>query len=67
MSEKNIVIFGVGIYGRAVYRKIKKLPDRYNIIAFIDNDTSKNNTSFDDVSIHSPEDIKLLEYDEIFG
>ena len=66
MSEKNIVIFGVGIYGRAVYRKIKKLPDRYNIIAFIDNDTSKNNTSFDDVSIHSPEDIKLLEYDEIF-
>ena len=66
MSKKNVIIFGVGIYGRAVYRKIKKLPDRYNIIAFIDNDTSKNNTNFDDVSIHSPKDIKSLEYDEIF-
>ena len=66
MTKKNIIIFGVGIYGRAIYRKFKKLADQYKIVAFVDNDASKHNTSFGDVLIHSPENIKALEYDEIF-
>lgn len=35
---QNIVIFGTGAAGRAIYRALK---DEFNIVAFIDNNPNK--------------------------
>lgn len=57
-----IVIFGTGIAGRAIYRQLK---EKYEIVKFIDNNSSLHGTKFNDIEICSVEDIKNIEFDKI--
>ena len=60
--KKNIIIFGVGEYYQRYKEKLKK----YNIIAFIDNDSTKQNTEIDNIKVLAPEMISALKYDYIY-
>jgi hypothetical protein len=59
---KKIVIFGTGIGGRAIYRKLKNI---HNIVAFIDNNPDLAGIKYDEVDIHLVSDINNLSFDKI--
>ncbi len=60
MSEK-LLIFGLGISGRALYRKLQ---DK-NIIGFIDNNIELENTTFNELPVYHTSKIKELDFDKI--
>jgi lipopolysaccharide cholinephosphotransferase len=64
LSKSRVIIFGVSFYGRAIYRTLRKDED-HKIVAFIDNDPSKQGHSFDGISIIDPSSINELSYDKI--
>lgn len=57
-----IIIFGAGINGRSIYRKLHK---ENEIIAFIDNDDNKIGKTFKGLPIIKPKECNKLEYDYI--
>jgi len=59
---KNIIIFGTGIGGRAIYRKLK---DTHNIIGFIDNNPALAGTTYDKLPIYLVEEINNIPFDNI--
>lgn len=59
-----IIIFGIGISGRAIYRTFINNPD-YTIIGFIDNNEKLYNTTYQNVPIYSPNQLDNLLYDKI--
>ena len=62
---KNVVIFSVSYYGRAIFRKLKKAPNNYNIICFIDNDLAKHGTEFAKIPILSPDKLADIDFDQV--
>ena len=58
----NIIIFGTGIAGRAIYRKLKQ---QHQIIRFIDNNPILNNTKYDNINISSVNHIANIKFDKI--
>lgn len=60
----DVVIFGAGFHGRAAYRKLKKIED-YSVLCFLDNDKAAQCSSFDGISILSPEKIKEFKFDKV--
>ena len=62
-TKEKILIFGVGVAGRALYRKLKA--ESYEIIGFLDNNPNLKNTFYGDVKIFDVNDIKLLKFDKI--
>lgn len=61
--KKKVVIFGAGKGGERAYRELKK---KYDIQAFVDNDTSKQGHLFKSKPILSAEDAIKLSFDTIF-
>lgn len=62
--KKRIVIFGTGSYGKKVYNYFIKKND-FEIVAFADNDTKKQNTLLFSIKIISPNELKMLEFEKI--
>lgn len=62
---RRIIIFGVGYYGRAIFRKLQRNPDKYTIVCFIDNDTNKDGSEFATIPIFSPKKLKNIDFDEV--
>ena len=60
---KNIVIFGTGAAGRAIYRAIAT---NNNIVAFIDNNRQKQGSKYMDIPIYSVDEILGLEFDFVY-
>lgn len=58
----DVIIFGTGIAGRAIYRKLK---DTHTIISFIDNNTELDGTKYNEVDIISVKKLKKKEFDMI--
>lgn len=58
----NIVIFGIGIAGRAIFRQLQH---EHNIVGFIENNSSLHGTLFNNIRIYAVEDIKDLAFDKI--
>ena len=50
-TKKKFYLFGVGMYGKAVYQELKKMGEQ--VIGFIDNDEAKQHTEWDGVRIYS--------------
>lgn len=60
---KNVLIFGTGSTGRRIYNKIK---NSFNVVGFLDNDSSKWGREIDSVPvIGNGESLNDIEYDEI--
>ena len=60
---KNIVIFGTGAAGRAIYRATAT---NNNIVAFIDNNRQKQGSKYMDIPIYSVDEILGLEFDFVY-
>lgn len=60
---QNIVIFGTGAAGRAIYRALK---DEFNIVAFIDNNPNKQGTKYCDIEIYSVQNVVDLKFDYVY-
>jgi len=60
LNEKKIVLFGAGEFGRQVLAKLQKL--KFNIIGFIDNNSSRWGEFLDGVKIISPEEYERGTY-----
>lgn len=60
---QNIVIFGTGAAGRAIYRALK---DEFNIVAFIDNNPNKQGTKYCDIEICSVQNVVNLKFDYVY-
>lgn len=60
---QNIVIFGTGAAGRAIYRALK---DEFNIVAFIDNNPNKQGTKYCDIEIYSVQNVANLKFDYVY-
>lgn len=60
---QNIVIFGTGAAGRAIYRALK---DEFNIVAFIDNNPNKQGTKYCDIEIYSVQNVVNLKFDYVY-
>jgi hypothetical protein len=60
-----VVIFSVSYYGRAIFRKLRKDTDNYNIICFIDNDNSKHGSYFSKIPIISPDKLTDIDFDQV--
>lgn len=60
---QNIVIFGTGAAGRAIYRALK---DEFNIVAFIDNNPNKQGTKYCDIEIYSAQNVVNLKFDYVY-
>lgn len=54
---KECVVWGTGNYGNEAY---KLLNDRYQIVAYVDNDLQKQNTRCNGIQIYAPKDIKVF-------
>lgn len=62
-NKKELIIFGTGEY----YIRLEKvLKEKFNIVAFIDNNTKKQNTLLDGIKVISPNEIEMYAYDKIF-
>ena len=57
---KNILIYGAGESGHKLYNSLKSKSAEYNVVGFIDDDTSKHNERIDSVRIYSPKDISTI-------
>jgi len=62
MCKEKILIFGVGVAGRALYRELNST---HNIIGFIDNNKRLDGTKYNNKKIHSLDKLPLLSFDKI--
>lgn len=62
-TKRGFYLFGVGMYGKAVYQELKKLGEQ--TIGFIDNDKTKQHTTYDGMTIYPLDEIKLREDEAI--
>ena len=65
MTTANVLIFGVGYHGRAIHRKCRESPDKYNVIGFLDNDASKHHTRCFGTTIYSPSNVDQFNVDGV--
>ena len=57
-----IIIFGIGIAGRAIFRQLQQ---KHEIVGFIENNSSLHQTSFNAIPIYAVEDVAHLSFDKI--
>ena len=60
--KSNIIIFGIGHYGKNAYWKLK---NEYHVIFFADNNRNVQGTSYEGVPVISGEEIKNLDMNDI--
>jgi hypothetical protein len=66
MNSQKIIIYSLSWYSRAVYRKLKKDYKNIEVVAFVDNDKTKQEKNFDGVPILKPSSLKKLSYDFVY-
>lgn len=57
-----IIIFGIGIAGRAIYRQLQF---KHEIVGFIENNSALHGTLYNNIPIYSVEKLKQLSFDKI--
>lgn len=57
-----IIIFGIGIAGRAIYRQLQH---EHEIIGFIENNNSLHGTLYNNIPIYAVQKLQQLSYDKI--
>lgn len=57
-----IIIFGIGIAGRAIYRQLQQ---KHEIVGFIENNSTLHGTLYNDIPIYAVEKLKQLSFDKI--
>ena len=57
-----IIIFGIGIAGRAIYRQLQF---EHDIVGFIENNKSLYGTLYNNIPIYAVEELKQLSFDKI--
>lgn len=57
-----IIIFGIGIAGRAIYRQLQF---EHEIVGFIENNKSLQGTLYNNISIYAVEELNQLSFDKI--
>jgi hypothetical protein len=57
-----IIIFGIGIAGRAIYRQLQP---KHEIVGFIENNSNLHGTLYNNLPIYAVEELKQLSYDKI--
>lgn len=57
-----IIIFGIGIAGRAIYRQLQF---EHEIVGFIENNKNLHGTLYNNISIYAVEELKQLSFDKI--
>lgn len=62
-TKKKFYLFGVGMYGKAVYEELKKMGE--TVIGFIDNDSCKQHTKYDGLTIYPLEEVQVKEDEAI--
>ena len=62
---KKVVIYGCGFHGRAVFRKCAQLKNKFEIVAWIDNDKKKINKSLFNKKIYLPNKLRKIKFDSI--
>lgn len=60
---EKVIIWGAGGTGRRVYNKLKQQKE---VIAFVDMDSHKWNTKYENIPICEPEMLKTLSFDKIY-
>ena len=63
MLNEKILIFGIGVAGRAIYRKLNST---HNIVGFIDNNKDLDGTKYSDKYIYSLDKLSLLSLTKLF-
>lgn len=63
--KKKVVIYGCGFHGRAVFRKCAQLKNKFEIVAWIDNDKKKINKSLFNKKIYLPNKLRKIKFDSI--
>jgi FlaA1/EpsC-like NDP-sugar epimerase len=63
MSKQKIILFGAGLGGKRAYKSLHK---EYDIIAFVDNDSSKHGTMLMKKPVNNPQTLTDVQYDKIF-
>lgn len=58
-TKKKFYLFGVGMYGKTVYEELKKMGE--TVIGFIDNDSCKQHTKYDGLTIYPLEEVRIQE------
>lgn len=66
MNSQKIIIYSLSWYSRAVYRKLKKDYKNIEVVAFVDNDKTKQGKNFDGIPILKPSSLKKLSYDFVY-
>ena len=61
-KKTRIILFGASELGQMM---LESFSSNKQVICFIDNDSKKHNTEFAGLSVKSPDDIRLLDYDYI--
>lgn len=62
MLNEKILIFGVGVAGRAIYRKLNPT---HNIVGFIDNNKDLDGTKYHNKNIYSLDKIQTIDFDKV--
>lgn len=62
MLNEKILIFGIGVAGRAIYRKLNHT---HNIVGFIDNNKDLDGTKYADKNIYSLDKLSTIDFDKI--
>ena len=57
-----IIIFGIGIAGRAIYRQLQQ---KYEIVGFIENNSALHGTLYNTIPIYAVEELERLLFDKI--
>lgn len=60
-----VVVFGVGAHGRAAFRALRRQPERYSVVGFLDNDPNKQGSAFAGVPIYSPDSLVSASFDVV--
>ena len=62
--QKKILIFGVGLSGRAVFRKLSQVNEN-NIVGFLDNNFPAKEKTFFNKAVYLPAQISRIDFDLI--
>ena len=62
---KKVFLFGAGFIGENTYEDMNKYATSWNVVAFLDNDTTKQGMKLKGLTIYSPDVLKDYASDEV--
>lgn len=60
VTLKNVIIYGAGSSGNKLYKSLTVTNPEFNVVAFLDDDSSKHSEQIDSIKIYNPNQIKYL-------